>query len=167
MQDCHNFRYKSSAFSSRISSAAETKAGVLTHGFSFAAAKLCVLGRYYLPSETILANIVDFWTRSASHALQVLPETQPVLPCLLRRLLYQGRPREAYSLAKRHASAPHFARSLEWLLFTSLEINQDSFPSPSKTKAKGSGDTARGPERGGAGPLLTSAAELLRKFPQV
>ena len=59
---------------------------------------------------------------------QVLPETQPVLPCLLRRLLHQERQQEAYALAKRHAQAPHFARSLEWLLFTSLEINADSHP---------------------------------------
>lgn len=29
------------------------------------------------------------------------------------------------SLAVRHCEAPHFARSLEWLLFTALEINND------------------------------------------
>ncbi len=98
---------------------------------------------------------------------QVLPETQPVLPCLLRRLLHQSRPQEAYSLAKRHASAPHFARSLEWLLFTALEINQDSFPSPSKSKANDSAEDGRYSGQRVAGHLLTSAAESLRRFPQV
>ena len=46
-----------------------------------------------------------------------------MLPCLLRRLLQQGKPSEALTLAQRHASAPHFPRSLEWLLFTALELD--------------------------------------------
>ncbi len=32
----------------------------------------------------------------------------------------------ALMLAKRHASAPQFARSMEWLLFTALEADADS-----------------------------------------
>lgn len=55
-----------------------------------------------------------------------LPESQPVLPCLLRRLLQQGKASEALTLAQRHASAPHFPRSLEWLLFTALELEVDA-----------------------------------------
>ena len=37
------------------------------------------------------------------------------------------------SLAMRHCEAPHFARSLEWLLFTALEINNDEVV-PSKPR---------------------------------
>lgn len=54
------------------------------------------------------------------------PESQPVLPCLLRRLLEQGRPADALELATRHCNGPHFARSLEWLLFTALEADADA-----------------------------------------
>lgn len=60
--------------------------------------------------------------------------------------------------------APHFARSLEWLLFTSLEINADLMPSPSKLRAQAA---KGGRPRATAGPLLTAAADLLRQFPQV
>jgi hypothetical protein len=51
-----------------------------------------------------------------------VPESQPVLPCLLRRLLQKGALAEAHALARRHESGPHFHRSLEWLLFTALEM---------------------------------------------
>jgi hypothetical protein len=51
-----------------------------------------------------------------------VPESQPVLPCLLRRLLQRGALAEAHALARRHESGPHFHRSLEWLLFTALEM---------------------------------------------
>ncbi|KAI8463229.1 MAG: hypothetical protein J3K34DRAFT_462531 [Monoraphidium minutum] len=50
------------------------------------------------------------------------PESQPVLPALLRRLLQKGAAAEALALAKRHEAGPHFARSLEWLLFTALDM---------------------------------------------
>ncbi|KIY92766.1 hypothetical protein MNEG_15196, partial [Monoraphidium neglectum] len=50
------------------------------------------------------------------------PESQPVLPALLRRLLLKGAQAEALALAKRHEAGPHFARSLEWLLFTTLDM---------------------------------------------
>jgi hypothetical protein len=50
-----------------------------------------------------------------------IPESQPVLPCLLRRLLQQGAFTDALLLANKHQRGPHFARSLEWLLFTALE----------------------------------------------
>lgn len=118
------------------------------------------------PAFATMTRILDHSTQPGQRplmSLQVLPKTQPVLPCLLRRLLHQERQREAYTLARRHAGAPHFARSLEWLLFTSLEINMDSFPSPNKARAK----QHRQDGRRGAGPLLTSAADLLRRFPQV
>ena len=64
-----------------------------------------------------------------------LPESQPVLPCLLRRLLQKGKTQEALSLATSHSQAPHFARSLEWLLFTSLEINNEQMARPSRCAA--------------------------------
>lgn len=52
----------------------------------------------------------------------VIPESQPVLPCLLRRLLQRGAYANALLLARRHEHGPHFSRSLEWLLFTALEM---------------------------------------------
>ena len=64
-----------------------------------------------------------------------LPESQPVLPCLLRRLLQKGKAQEALSLATSHSQAPHFARSMEWLLFTSLEINNEQMARPSRCAA--------------------------------
>ena len=60
-----------------------------------------------------------------SLCLRPLPESQPVLPALLRRLLQAGAVRDAHLLAAMHASGQHFARSLEWLLFTSLELDAD------------------------------------------
>jgi hypothetical protein len=45
-----------------------------------------------------------------------------VLPALLRRLLQQRALPEALALAKRHEGGPHFKRSLEWLLFTTLDM---------------------------------------------
>lgn len=88
--------------------------------------------------DTLLgAGVTQRMTRSAArsqasstaHGLypcfQPLPESQPVLPCLLRRLLQKGKAKEALSLATAHSQAPHFPRSLEWLLFTSLEINNN------------------------------------------
>ena len=54
--------------------------------------------------------------------LHPVPESQPVLPCLLRRLLQRGAFDEALTLARRHEYGPHFMRSLEWLLFTTLEM---------------------------------------------
>ncbi len=81
---------------------------------------------------------------------------------------------EAVSLAARHSRAPHFARSLEWLLFTSLEFNADLVPSPSKGPPAGShgwSPQQPSPERrrrgDSAGPLLLAAASLIRRFPQV
>lgn len=95
-----------------------------------------------------------------------------------RKMLYGGRflqerVAEAVSLAARHSRAPHFARSLEWLLFTSLEFNADLVPSPSKGPplAPGWSPQQPSPERrrrgDSAGPLLLAAASLIRRFPQV
>ncbi len=55
-----------------------------------------------------------------------VPEAQPVLPCLLRRLLLRGALPEARALALRHRGGPHFSRSLEWLLFTALEAEVEA-----------------------------------------
>lgn len=54
-------------------------------------------------------------------SFHTIPESQPVLPCLLRRLLQRDATHEARALALRHAASPHFTRSMEWLLFTALE----------------------------------------------
>ena len=67
-------------------------------------------------------------------AFHPLPESQPVLPCLLRRLLQQGKASAAAQLARHHATAPHFARSLEWLLFTALEANSALAGSPANKR---------------------------------
>lgn len=86
-----------------------------------------------------------------------IPESQPVLPCLLRRLLQRGAFKEAKVLAQRHQEMGlHFSRSLEWLLFTSLEC-----------------EGLRGPQHGERSPnkgpnqsaLLQSAAALIKQFP--
>ncbi|GFR46890.1 hypothetical protein Agub_g8533, partial [Astrephomene gubernaculifera] len=74
------------------------------------------------------AGLLSSGCFSAASAAQLpcfhpIPESQPVLPCLLRRLLQRGAFPEAVSLARRHARGPHFARSLEWLLFTALDID--------------------------------------------
>ena len=99
----------------------------------------------------------------------MVPETQPVLPCLLRRLLQQGREKEALTLAMQHSHAPHFARSLEWLLFTSLELNADLLPSPNKLRNQAGSTSLQSPVRSSkrAGPLLSAAADLIRQFSQV
>lgn len=39
----------------------------------------------------------------------------------------QGKPDEALTLARAHSQAPHFARSMEWLLFTTLEMDAERF----------------------------------------
>jgi len=106
------------------------------------------------------------------------------LSCSLKRtfllglrvtLLYaehvQGRIAEATSLARRHCHAPHFSRSLEWLLFTSLEFNADDMPSPAKSAPAPGLSPKHSPERprrgATAGSLLLAAAKLIRNFPQV
>ena len=48
-------------------------------------------------------------------------ERQPVLACLLRRLLLNNRLEEALQLADSYSQGPHFARSMEWLLYTALD----------------------------------------------
>ncbi|KAF5828400.1 RIC1-domain-containing protein [Dunaliella salina] len=56
------------------------------------------------------SNLLQPFAAPPPPSFHPVPESQPVLPCLLRRLLQAG---------------PHFSRSLEWLLFTALE-NQPS-----------------------------------------
>jgi RIC1 len=97
--------------------------------------------------------------------LMPAPQSQPVLPCLLRRQLQHGHSRGAKRLARLHQHGPHFSRSLEWLLFTSLDHDFCQ------------GDVSDTPNFGGIGPLgdvaedgmqtlLKSAFELIRSFPQ-
>lgn len=112
------------------------------------------------------------------------PESQPVLPCLLRRLLEQGQAADALELATRHSKGPHFARSLEWLLFTTLEADadlpKDGTPAARRVRfqrEQGAGpqpDSPFSPKSVGkagrrlarAGPLLIAAARLVEQFPQ-
>ena len=82
-----------------------------------------------------------------------LPESQPVLACLLRRLLRREKFQDALYLADLYSLRPHFPRSMEWLLFTSLETN------------------AKQQEESGlpldeAGVELIRTAELISQFPQ-
>lgn len=82
-----------------------------------------------------------------------LPESQPVLACLLRRLLRKGQFQDALYLADLYSLRPHFPRSMEWLLFTSLESNakqQEEKGLPIKE----------------AGIELMKTAELISQFPQ-
>lgn len=83
----------------------------------------------------------------------------------------QGRIAEATSLARRHSHAPHFSRSLEWLLFTALEFNADDMPAPAKSAPGTALSPQHSPERprrgSTAGSLLLAAAALIRTFPQV
>jgi WD40 repeat protein len=89
-------------------------------------------------------SIVGVMQRTVHTGFYIQPESQPVLPCLLRRLLEQGRSNEAVRLATAHSGdASNFSRSLEWLLFTALESNDDS---------------------NDAGPLLHAAAALVLEF---
>lgn len=86
----------------------------------------------------------------------LIPESQPVLPCLLRRLLQRGAYKEAKLLAQRHQELGlHFSRSLEWLLFTSLEYEGEKRMKAKKNPTNDSGN----------GNLLQSAAALLKNFP--
>ncbi|KAL3150452.1 hypothetical protein ABBQ32_000282 [Trebouxia sp. C0010 RCD-2024] len=151
-------------------------------------------------AEVAIIGITQRMTRSAAsqqstsyaHAqypcFHPLPESQPVLPCLLRRLLQKGKAQEALSLATSHSQAPHIARSLEWLLFTSLEINNEQMARPSSYsggsyqhhlgmleqwidgngRAQSTPTSSDGRRRKGAknaGPLLQAAAQLIRHFP--
>jgi hypothetical protein len=61
-------------------------------------------------------------------------ERQPVLACLLRRLLLNDRLEEALQLADSYSSGPHFARSMEWLLYTALESNDKARQNAELTK---------------------------------
>ncbi|GMH38535.1 hypothetical protein BSKO_06419 [Bryopsis sp. KO-2023] len=89
-----------------------------------------------------------------------IPESQPVLPCLLRRLLQRGAFREARLLAQKHQELGlHFSRSLEWLLFTSLE-----FEGAQRSKHK-KGHHATSSSSNDQ-KLLKNAASLVRSFPQ-
>ena len=81
--------------------------------------------------------------------------------------------------------APHFARSLEWLLFTALDSSSGSHAPPPKLAARPVTNTALGQDPGqppkaapassqdaprskaAAGPLLQAAADLVRHFPEV
>lgn len=81
--------------------------------------------------------------------------TQPTLSVLLRRLLSAGRAAEAGAVADAAAAsgAPHFARSLEWLVAAALVAGGEG-------GGRGAAaDTATPP------PLLTAATDLARRFP--
>jgi len=77
-------------------------------------------------------------------------ERQPVLACLLRRLLLNDRFEDALKLADAYSSAPNFARSMEWLLYTSLEASVDD-PSPGSP---------------GSNSQLSKTADLVSNFSQ-
>ena len=82
-----------------------------------------------------------------------LPESQPVLACMLRRLLRKDRFKDALALADMYSHRPHFSRSLEWLLFTALDANENQ-------------QSRKGLDKNDAGSDLLKSAELLSHFPQ-
>lgn len=102
-----------------------------------------------------------------------VPESQPVLPVLLRRLLQRGAAAEALALAQRHRRGHHFTRSLEWLLFTTLDWNSSCpdaqltsygfFDAAASTARRSAPAAAPLPVR--ISPLLARAADLVRSFP--
>ena len=112
-------------------------------------------------------------TEDALHAfcLMPAPQSQPVLPCLLRRQLQHGHSRGARRLARLHQHGPHFSRSLEWLLFTSLDhdfCQGDTSDSPAGSPSPdfaGMGALG-GVAEHGVQTLLKSAFDLIRSFPQ-
>lgn len=77
-----------------------------------------------------------------AYCMLPVPQSQPVLPCLLRRLLLQGDAAGAAALAQHHQSGPHFPRSLEWLLFTSLDHDFGAASSQSGSEGSHHADTA-------------------------
>ena len=66
-----------------------------------------------------------------------------MLPCLLRRLLQRGALADAVALARRHERGPHFLRSLEWLLFTTLEMETSKPMVGERGEAGGGGASSR------------------------
>lgn len=94
----------------------------------------------------------------------LIPDTQPVLPCLLRRLLQRGAEQEARLLAKKHQKLGlHFSKSLEWLLFTALEIEAGA----TKTSNKRSSNLNIEEEQQPSGvSMLSLATSLVKEFPQ-
>lgn len=114
----------------RISIHADKKAVVCCFGClqgnSPRAPRSSIASRHHpLSSQGSLPSAASAASSSSSLALPCflpVPESQPVLPALLRRLLQQGALPEALALAKRHEGGPHFKRSLEWLLFTTLDM---------------------------------------------
>ena len=117
------------------------------------------------------------------YCLQPVPQSQLVLPCLLRRLLQQGDHKGAQLLALHHQRGPHFSRSLEWLLFTALDRDYCALSSAGSTPAAASANghaaaqptelpsaahaLARGPSQSALqGGLLQAAFNLVRRFEQ-
>ena len=71
--------------------------------------KLCPLHCLTCMHAGVIQRVQRFAGGPSSHAHQRLPafhpvpESQPVLPCLLRRLLQQNKPSAAFALAQRHS----------------------------------------------------------------
>jgi hypothetical protein len=85
---------------------------------------------------------------------------QPTLSVWLRRLLATGRPADAVAVASAASTtAPHFARSLEWLVAAAL-VSGDG--GGGGGAGGGSSSTAHPPA---PPPLLTAATALARRFP--
>ncbi|GAX78137.1 hypothetical protein CEUSTIGMA_g5579.t1 [Chlamydomonas eustigma] len=139
-------------------------------------------------ADTSIVGITQRITRASGASapppcLHPIPELQPVLPCLLRRLLQRNAFAEALTLARRHEHGPHFMRSLEWLLFTTLEM-EPSFKSAKRPNpGLAVNDVAKDQHRQASvkalpgsesstllsqavSPLLSSAAALVKHFPR-
>ena len=118
-------------------------------------------------------NTYSFTSSLDSLSFQPHPESQPVLPCLLRRLLEHGQAADAVELATRHSRNPQFSKSLEWLLFTALEKDhkiRSEFCQPEASNIA-SNQSSLGEEslqvrnQYNAGPTLIATMRLVQQFP--
>ncbi|CAM6095693.1 unnamed protein product [Calypogeia fissa] len=91
---------------------------------------------------------------AAMPCFEPTPQTQPILPCLLRHLLQRDKLEEAIQLARLSCGRPHFSHSLEWLLFTVFDA---AVSSQYVNKKRGKVSPA-------ASHLLQQACILVRQF---
>jgi hypothetical protein len=88
-----------------------------------------------------------------------IAERQPVLACLLRRLLLNNRLEEALQLADSYSQGPHFARSMEWLLYTALDAASHGHDARPRPQGSGNGSDRPASE-------LSKTIELISNFSQ-
>lgn len=128
---------------------------------------------FYMPRGALaLSSAPALLTCHASPPFRpCLPTPDPCPRCLPP--LQRGALEEALSLARLHAPGPHFMRSLEWLLFTTLEMEPAAPKGPPTPSGGGAregaagagGSKAAGAGAGGGGRNSLSGAVLGRTPP--